>query len=78
MVSHLPFGIVSDSYVFGQGYGLGEVDEPHVGVVAVVHEKQRASYHLKKKKEGIFSVRYNSSSGLSNFKFCFLSVKSPL
>lgn len=46
VVSYHPFRSVVDLDVLRQYQRLGEVDQPYVGVLIVVHEQQRTADHL--------------------------------
>jgi len=47
VVAHHPLGRVVDPDVRRKYERLCEVDKPYVGVLAVVHEQQRAADHLR-------------------------------
>lgn len=47
VVAHRPLGRVVDPDVLRQYQRFGEVDQPYVGALAVVHEQQRTSDHLR-------------------------------
>ena len=47
VVADLPGGAVVDLGELRQNEGLGEVDQPHVGVILVVNKQQRAPDDLK-------------------------------
>jgi len=57
VVSHHPLGRVIDLGVLRQYQRLGEVDQPHVGVLVVVHEQQRAADHLQRTDKQIHRAR---------------------
>jgi len=47
VVAHHPLGRVVDPDVRRKYERLCEVDKPYVGILAVVHEQQRAADHLR-------------------------------
>lgn len=47
VVAHHPLGRVVDLGFLWKYQRLGEVDQPYVGVLAVVHEQQRTTDHLR-------------------------------
>lgn len=46
VVADAPLAVVPDGDRFGEDHRFGKVDQPHAGVVPVVHEEQRRTDHL--------------------------------
>lgn len=48
VVPHFPFGVVGDGHIRGQMDGFCKVNQPHIGIVAIMDEQQRTPNHLLK------------------------------